>query len=61
MKFTCEIDMDNAAFEDGPATELASILRTVIACIEAGGENKDGKPLRDINGNTVGRFDVMGD
>ena len=58
MKFTCEINTDNAAFEDSLATELARILRKVVEAVKTGSE---GETLRDVNGNTVGRFDVTGD
>jgi hypothetical protein len=58
MKFTCEIEMDNAAFEDAPATELARIMRKIVDYVKQGSEGDD---LRDINGNKVGRFAIMGD
>lgn len=48
-----KIEMDNAAFEDQPATELGRILRELAAHIEDGGE---GKFLMDLNGNKVGVF-----
>jgi CBS domain-containing protein len=47
--------MDNAAFEDDPLEEVARILRAVADRIESG--NDEG-PVRDENGNTVGRFSV---
>lgn len=59
MKITIEINMDNAAFEDCNGTELARICRELA-------DNFDTFPLeptgtgniRDINGNTVGEWDV---
>ena len=58
MKFTCEIDMDNAAFDDCPATEAARILRNVARMVEEGRGNAK---LLDTNGNTVGKFAVTKD
>ncbi len=55
-RFTLTIDCDNAAFEEQPAQELARILRDVAARIERG---TDCGTVHDINGNTVGRFDMM--
>ena len=52
-----EIKDDNAAFEEGPATEMARILRELAASFENdGGPDIEyvSAPLRDINGNTVG-------
>lgn len=57
---TITIAMDNAAFDEEPASELARILRGAADGIEADG-NCDRK-LRDINGNVVGamRFEEGG-
>ena len=57
--FRLLVDLDNAAFED--PTELARIVRSVadspdIASMAA---MRDGVSLRDINGNTVGRWQVI--
>jgi hypothetical protein len=51
MKFTLEIDCDNAAFEDEMASEIARILRTTAKRVADG---EDDMRLRDVNGNTVG-------
>lgn len=56
MKAKIEIEMNGAAFDDAPASELARILRAAAAEIEAG-ELPGG--LRDINGNTVGKLEVI--
>ena len=53
MKATITIEMDNAAFEDGPATELARILRALAKRVSDG---PDYVPLMDVNGNKVGEF-----
>lgn len=57
MKAKIEIVMDNAAFNDEPATELARILRELAEEIENG---QGSCQLRDINGNAVGTFTVKG-
>lgn len=49
------INCDNAAFDDGPATELARILRKLIKRIEDGA---DYLPIMDVNGNKVGEFQI---
>lgn len=50
------VKMDNAAFENAAATELARILRHLAEQVEAG----ELAPinLRDSNGNRVGEFVV---
>ena len=55
MKFEMQVEMDNAAFTDAPATELARILRKVAAKVEEGYEKS---PCVDVNGNSVGQFSV---
>lgn len=50
--------MENAAFADRPASELARILRHLATRIERDGiEEAD---LRDRNGNVVGFFKIDG-
>jgi hypothetical protein len=51
------IKMDNAAFEDCPASELARILRDLAGQIENG--ELPPVTLRDINGNNVGKFMIL--
>ena len=58
MTFTCEIRMDNAAFDDEPATELARIVKLVATAIEQG---HIAYTCYDINGNTVGHWAVEDD
>lgn len=55
MKTTITVHMDNAAFADVPASELARILRNLATEIEDGCTEK---PLRDFNGNRVGEFKI---
>ncbi len=55
MTFKMEVDMDNAAFEERPASELGRLLRQAARKIEQGA---DGGKLMDINGNSVGRWEV---
>lgn len=54
MKFTVEIECDNAAFEAGPNEEIARILRDLADTLEAHPAAGGAFPLRDINGNRVG-------
>lgn len=52
MKFVCEIDMTNAAFED--PEELIRILKEqVIKKLEG---SNTGNRLKDSNGNFVGQW-----
>jgi hypothetical protein len=58
MKLKITIEMDNAAFEDAPATEAARILRGLANDIEDGVIVGDNYRLGDINGNKVGAATV---
>ena len=53
--FKLHVLMDNAAFDDAPATELARILRNAASRIEDGGI-LDYASLFDLNGNAVGAY-----
>lgn len=55
------ITTDNAAFEDHPNTELARILVDAAGKVKAATNRtlKDGIALRDVNGNTVGRVQLV--
>lgn len=57
-QFTVVLATENAAFEtpDAPG-EIARILREVADRVESGSAH--GK-VADINGNSVGRYDVQG-
>jgi len=55
MKFNCTIKMDNAAFDNEPGNELALILRIIAGKAEEG--YIEG-PVRDTNGNKVGKWEV---
>ena len=57
MKFIMRFDMNNAAFEDNPAREVARILYAAAQAIESA----DSVPeyftnVRDENGNVVGAY-----
>lgn len=57
-KFTLTIDCDNAAF-DNPGLELARIMRIAARQVESFLHDRDARddsPLRDVNGNTVGKW-----
>lgn len=60
MKFTVEIDMENAAFED--PQELSRIVAKIAHRVE-GEDNTQtyvsvSSPIFDINGNNVGRWEL---
>ena len=61
MKLQIIIHTDNAAFDDNPSTEVARILRGIIVELRADRSAfkkiiEESRPLRDINGNTVGHI-----
>jgi hypothetical protein len=56
MTAEIKINMDNTAFENRPATELARILRALAKRVEAG---QNYVPLMDFNGNKVGEFNIV--
>ncbi len=65
MKFKLEIEMDNAAFEDGH-DELGQILSDVSVTIHRqffaeaiDPIHGDAGNVRDSNGNTVGRWEIV--
>ena len=67
MRFSLTIDMDNAVFDDAPATELVRILDEASRRIKAGELpfREDGRlspclTFRDENGNTVGELHLDG-
>lgn len=56
MRFTLTIDMNNAAFQDDPG-ELERCIQWVAGRVAPGNEWSKGN-VRDINGNTVGTFEI---
>jgi hypothetical protein len=63
MRFTLTIEMDNAAFDRSPGTELSRILRELNSKLYREHDirpNESGK-VRDVNGNTVGEWAVTED
>lgn len=56
MTAEIKINMDNAAFENRSATELARILRALAKRVEVG---ESYVPLMDFNGNKVGEFNIV--
>ena len=52
--FTLTIATDNAAFTDDPTAETARILRCLADRLEGASPDED-YPLRDLNGNRVGK------
>jgi hypothetical protein len=61
MKFTLEIQCDNAAFENDPAKEVARILREVAKQVGAYPAFPSVCKARDLNGNTVGTYGFSDD
>jgi hypothetical protein len=66
--FNLSIDMDNAAFDGDAVTEVQRILRDLITnrlpLFPQRGGGRLGRsvgPLHDINGNTVGTWEVVDD
>lgn len=55
MEFIARLDMDNAAFEDRAATELARILENIARKVKRG---DDAGKIMDVNGNSVGSWEV---
>lgn len=61
MQIRITLACDNAAFEDAPGHEQASILRKLADHVENNPPTPgDNQPLRDANGNTVGSYRVEG-
>ena len=61
MKFKITIDLSNDAFQENANFSIAAILDEVsedLTEILTNPEPLNGKKLRDINGNTVGRVTV---
>lgn len=53
MRFTVEIECDNAAFENEPVAEVKRLLEVVLSKMS---EGLCGGSLMDVNGNWVGAF-----
>lgn len=61
MKFLLRIECDNAAFEQCSGAEVARILRSLAEQIEGDSLECGIGKLRDINGNQVGKWTVVGE
>jgi len=62
MNITITINTDNAAFSDWPEDEVASILDKLSYKLrEDGADAVDDLPLKDYNGNTVGKVTLSDD
>lgn len=55
---TIRIDTSNEAFSEDPDREVALILIDLAKDIKRGRIDQDGAPIRDYNGNTVGRVSI---
>lgn len=61
-KLRIELDCSNSAFEGAPGYEVSRILKTIIKATESGNlADLNGKRLMDVNGNTVGKVEVIED
>lgn len=58
MTFTLTINMDNAAFEGNPGHELKRILERLARRSWDIDGRVDGAKLMDVNGNSVGSWEV---
>jgi hypothetical protein len=54
-KFKLEFEMDNEAFDDNQQYEIARILDEIKRDVL---RLSTGRKIRDINGNTVGKWDI---
>ena len=54
-QFTMTFETTNEAFAEDPEIEVASLLRRIASKVESGYTSG---PVRDINGNTVGRWSL---
>ena len=59
MEFKLNFNMDNDEFEK-PLTAITRILKKAIEDIKLNGV-KDSKTLRDINGNAIGKYEIIDD
>lgn len=53
--FTVKFDTENAAFEENPEEETASVLRRIADDVRNGATEG---VARDSNGNTIGRWSL---
>ena len=66
MKFSLEIEMDNAAFDTNPIEALAFMVNQLHTSLHNTGlsaeylSERGPVPVRDINGQTVGSFEISG-
>lgn len=60
MQFDLSIDCDNEAFTDDPTAEVARILRNLADRLTGASPDED-YPLRDVNGNRVGKAEFTND
>lgn len=56
MNLTITINMDNASFEHDPFAQIKYILDQAMRNIE---QEEYGRPLIDINGNSVGEMTLL--
>ena len=60
MKFECEINMDNAAFDE-PSSELSDILKRIAREVDEFDCVERTKAVWDYNGGKIGTWKIVGD
>ena len=60
MKFECEINMDNAAFDE-PSSELSDILKRISREVDEFDCVERTKAVGDYNGGKIGTWKIVGD
>lgn len=57
-KFTLQINMDNDAFAEYPITELVECVKEVAESISFNNSLDQHGSIKDINGNTIGKWEI---
>ena len=60
MRFECEINMDNAAFDE-PSSELSDILKRISREVDEFDCVERTKAVWDYNGNKIGTWKITND
>ena len=58
MQFQLTLSLNNADAVEGGPDALAGYLRDVASRVQAGYGNGN---VRDVNGNTIGQYEITGD
>ena len=60
MKFKCEIELDNAVFDE-PSSELSDILKKIARQVDEFDCVERNKAVWDYNGNKIGTWIITND